>query len=80
MLGASQASCTASSGLTLDRSVANVLKSWVREHMDHDEFDADLLRRIADFATTVMRDPVQSPQIIKVVEERVRPLTSSTTR
>ena len=51
--------------------VANVLKSWVREHMDHDEFDPDLLRRIADFATSTMRDPVQSPQIIKVVEERV---------
>ena len=55
--------------------VANVIKSWVREHMDHDEFDPDLLRRIADFATLTMRDPVQSPQILKVVEERVSPLS-----
>lgn len=39
--------------------------------MDHDHFDAELLRRIADFASNTMRDPVQSPQIIKVVEERV---------
>ena len=58
--------------LTLESRVANVIKSWVREHMDHDEFDPDLLRRIAEFATGTMRDPVQSPQIIKVVEERVR--------
>ncbi|ORY87394.1 hypothetical protein BCR35DRAFT_330390 [Leucosporidium creatinivorum] len=51
--------------------VANVLKSWVREYMDHDQLDPELLRRIADFASNTMRDPVQSPQIIKVVEERL---------
>lgn len=40
--------------------------------MDHDEADPELLRRISDFASLSMRDPVQSPQILKAVEERVR--------
>lgn len=40
--------------------------------MDHDEYDPALLHRIADFATATMKDPVQSPQILKSVEERVR--------
>ena len=52
--------------------VANVLKSWVREHMEHDEVDPEVLHRIAEFAQRTMRDPVQSPQILKAVEERLR--------
>ncbi|SCV69728.1 BQ2448_1122 [Microbotryum intermedium] len=51
--------------------VANLIKSWVREYMDYDERDPDLLRRIATFASVTMSDPVQSPQIIKVVDERL---------
>ncbi|SCZ89388.1 BZ3500_MvSof-1268-A1-R1_Chr9g10391 [Microbotryum saponariae] len=51
--------------------VANLIKSWVREYMDYDEKDPDLLRRIATFASVTMSDPVQSPQIIKVVDERL---------
>ncbi|KAK4057256.1 cell division cycle- protein [Microbotryomycetes sp. JL221] len=49
---------------------ANVIKTWVRDYMDTD-IEPDVSRRIADFATNVMRDRVQSPQIIKVVEERM---------
>lgn len=51
--------------------MANVLKSWVRDYMDHESVDAGLLRRIAAFATNTMQDSVQSLQINKAVEERV---------
>ncbi|KAM0789291.1 hypothetical protein ACM66B_000131 [Microbotryomycetes sp. NB124-2] len=49
---------------------ANVIKTWVRDFMDTD-IEPEVLRRIADFATNTMRDRVQSPQIVKVVEERM---------
>ncbi|KAK4051336.1 cell division cycle- protein [Microbotryomycetes sp. JL201] len=49
---------------------ANVIKTWVRDYMDTD-IEPEVLRRIADFATNTMRDRVQSPQIVKVVEERM---------
>lgn len=39
--------------------------------MDHDPYDPDLLHKIEDFAANTMKDPVQSPQIIKAVEDRV---------
>lgn len=39
--------------------------------MDHDEYDPELLKRIASFAAETMQDAVQSPQIIKAVEDRV---------
>lgn len=40
--------------------------------MDHDEFDGDLLRRIAEFASKTMSEGAQAIQIAKAVDDRVR--------
>ncbi|GAA6010375.1 hypothetical protein JCM11491_006292 [Sporobolomyces phaffii] len=52
--------------------VANLLKAWVREHMEHEEMNLDLLRRIRDFATNTMLEKGQSLQICKSVDERMQ--------
>ncbi|GAA5929320.1 uncharacterized protein JCM15063_004119 [Sporobolomyces koalae] len=52
--------------------VANLLKAWVREHMEHEEMDRDLLLRIREFATKTMLEKGQSLQICKSVDERMQ--------
>lgn len=51
--------------------VANLIKAWVREHMDHEETNRDLLLRIREFAMNTMLEKGQSLQICKSVDERV---------
>jgi len=53
-------------------SVANLLKAWVREYMDHEEMNRELLLRIREFAMETMLEKGQSLQICKSVDERVR--------
>ncbi|KAM0745920.1 hypothetical protein T439DRAFT_360874 [Meredithblackwellia eburnea MCA 4105] len=58
--------------------VANMLKTWVREHMDHEEMDKDVLRGIAEFAQRQMgKGSAQTVQITNLVEERLRGNTIS---
>ncbi|GAA5898342.1 uncharacterized protein JCM6883_000995 [Sporobolomyces salmoneus] len=52
--------------------VANLLKAWVREHMDHEETNRDLLLRIREFAMNTMLEKGQSLQICKSVDERMQ--------
>ncbi|GAA5883613.1 hypothetical protein JCM16303_004913 [Sporobolomyces ruberrimus] len=52
--------------------VANLLKAWVREHMEHEETNRDLLLRIREFAMTTMLEKGQSLQICKSVDERMQ--------
>lgn len=56
-------------------SVTNLLKAWVREYMDNEDLNRELLRRIRDFATHTMTEKGQSLQICKSVDERVRPFS-----
>ena len=52
--------------------VANVVKTWVREYMDHEAIDHELLRGIAEFAQKQMgKGSAQTIQITNLVEERV---------
>ena len=51
--------------------VTNLLKAWVREYMDHEDLDRDLLNRIRDFALSSMTEKGQALQICKSVDERV---------
>ena len=53
------------------RRVTNLLKAWVREYMDHEDLDRDLLNRIRDFALSSMTEKGQALQICKSVDERV---------
>ncbi|KAK4699671.1 hypothetical protein P7C70_g6588, partial [Phenoliferia sp. Uapishka_3] len=53
--------------------VANVLKSWLREHMEHEDINPEVLRGIADFAQKQMGvGSAQTVQITNLVEERLR--------
>ncbi|GAA6060607.1 hypothetical protein JCM10212_004586 [Sporobolomyces blumeae] len=52
--------------------VANLLKAWVREYMDHEEMNRDLLLRIREFAMETMLEKGQSLQICKSVDERMQ--------
>ena len=56
---------------TRSHRVANLIKAWVREHMDHEETNRDLLLRIREFAMNTMLEKGQSLQICKSVDERV---------
>lgn len=75
----SSVSCLSRTRLTNDllictefHSVANLLKAWVREYMDHEEMNRELLLRIREFAMETMLEKGQSLQICKSVDERVR--------
>ncbi|KAG0665161.1 hypothetical protein C6P46_000258 [Rhodotorula mucilaginosa] len=52
--------------------VTNLLKAWVREYMDHEDLDRDLLNRIRDFALSSMTEKGQALQICKSVDERMQ--------
>ncbi|KWU43233.1 ras GEF, partial [Rhodotorula sp. JG-1b] len=60
--------------------VTNLLKAWVREYMDHEDLDRDLLNRIRDFALSSMTEKGQALQICKSVDERVSRSTSAARR
>ncbi|GAA5851116.1 hypothetical protein JCM9279_000329 [Rhodotorula babjevae] len=52
--------------------VTNLLKAWVREYMDNEDLDRELLRRIREFALSTMTEKGQSLQICKSVDERMQ--------
>ncbi|BGP55990.1 cell division cycle-related protein [Rhodotorula sphaerocarpa] len=52
--------------------VTNLLKAWVREYMDAEDLDRDLLERIRQFALTTMTEKGQALQICKSVDERMQ--------
>ncbi|BGP25178.1 cell division control protein Cdc25 [Rhodotorula toruloides] len=52
--------------------VTNLLKTWVREYMDNEDLDRDVLERIRDFALNTMAEKGQSLQICKSVDEKLQ--------
>ncbi|BGP40628.1 cell division cycle-related protein [Rhodotorula kratochvilovae] len=52
--------------------VTNLLKAWVREYMDNEDLDRELLQRIREFALNTMTEKGQSLQICKSVDERMQ--------
>ncbi|GAA6009704.1 uncharacterized protein JCM10292_003626 [Rhodotorula paludigena] len=52
--------------------VTNLLKAWVREYMDNEDLDRNLLERIREFAVNTMLEKGQSLQICKSVDERLQ--------
>ncbi|GAA5973817.1 hypothetical protein JCM11641_003174 [Rhodosporidiobolus odoratus] len=52
--------------------VTNFLKAWVREYMDHEDLNPQLLQRIREFALNTMTERGQSLQICKSVDERLQ--------
>ncbi|KAJ8293602.1 Cell division control protein 25 [Rhodotorula toruloides] len=52
--------------------VTNLLKAWVREYMDNEDLDRDVLEWIRDFALNTMAEKGQSLQICKSVDEKLQ--------
>lgn len=65
---------------SLRRRVTNLLKAWVREYMDNEDLDRNVLERIRDFALNTMAEKGQSLQICKSVDEKVRSTRSRVVR
>ncbi|GAA6052177.1 hypothetical protein JCM3770_000781, partial [Rhodotorula araucariae] len=52
--------------------VTNLLKAWVREYMENEDLDRELLHRIREFALNTMTEKGQSLQICRSVDERLQ--------